>query len=232
MGWMTPFINACNSAVSWCYEIYLDVNGWVWPFYVTAPFFYWLSETFADLSWAFYDFGNWIDYVASQVTQILSWSTIWSYILSYVPNLTQLRDWFYNWWTNVTSVVTSWWSSMQWTVQGWISTAVQPFNAMLTAWNNFWNNTWPSWVTNFNSLQVAWNNFWTVTFPTLVNFTWLTTWWDSRLLDVQVLIGSAFTLREGLWAGWQDWKGSVAEFFTDPEQWVYDRLDSFFERFW
>jgi len=61
---------------------------------------------------------------------------------------------------------------------------------------------------------------------------WITTWWNNRVTDIQGLIDSAFTLRESLWAGWQDWRDSVAEFFADPLEWLYTKMDEFFERFW
>ena len=62
--------------------------------------------------------------------------------------------------------------------------------------------------------------------------TWITTWWGERLLDVQGLIDSAFSIRTDFWAGWQDWRDKVTEFFTDPEDWLYKSLDRIIERFW
>jgi hypothetical protein len=228
MSFMSSIISALNSCSDYCYQIYVKVIGWVWPFWEAAGLFYQLSVLFATLAWQFYDFSNWVSDVQSKVLAILNWSTIWSYILSYVPNLTQVRDWFYSWWSNVTSVITSWWSATQYTVQVWISTAVQPFNSMLTAWNNFWNSTWPAWVSSFNSLKSAWDNFWRYTLPNLASFDALEDWWNGRVGDLQGLINSAFTVRASLWQGWQDMRDNVVEFFTDPVEYIWERFTDWF----
>jgi hypothetical protein len=228
MSFMAWIIDALNDISSWFYEIYLDVYSWVWPFSLTANLFLYLCYLFNNLAWYFNAFSSWVSDVQGKIGNFLSWSTIWSYILSYVPNLTQIRDWFYSWWTNVQSVVASWWSATSVTVQGWINTALQYVNSVATAWNNFWNNLWPQLTISFNSLKSAWDNFWTVTFPTLVSFSWLTTWWSSRLQDVQGLIGSAFTARASLWAGWQEMRDNVVNFFTDPVEFIWERFTDWF----
>ena len=87
---------------------------------------------------------------------------------------------------------------------------------------------WPEFTANFTNLKAAWDTFWTVTFPTLVSWAWLTTWWNSRLEDIQGLINSAFTIREGLWTGWQDWRDKVVEFFTDPLEWLLAKFTDWF----
>jgi hypothetical protein len=195
----------------------------------------WLGDTFNNLSTftshvagELWDASNWYEEISGKVSDYLSWDTIWSYILSYVPNLTQLRDWFYSWWSNVSSVIASWWTATMVEVRGWIAIAVQPFNSMLAAWANFWNSLWPQLVGGFNSLKSAWDNFWLVTFPNLVNFTWLTTWWNSKLLDVQALIDSTikawFPFYDDLVRLWND----IAEFFTNPLGYLWERFTDWF----
>lgn len=228
MSFMSPIISALNSVSSWFYEIYLDVNGWVWPFWQAAGFFYQISLLFNTLAWQFYYFWGWVDDVATKVAGILSWSTIWSYILSYVPNLTQIRDWFYGWSSNITSVITIWWYATQTTVTEGITAAVQPFNAMLTAWNNFWNSTWPQLTSSFNGLKAAWDNFWRYTLPNIVSFDALEDWWNGRIGALQGLINSAFTTRASLWEGWQEVRTSVLTFFSDPVEYIWDRFTGWF----
>jgi hypothetical protein len=228
MWFMASIISALNSVSDWFYEIYLDVLGWVWPFWLTASLFYQLSDLFSTLAWRFYDFSGWVSDVQSKIGNVLSWDTIWSYIMSYVPNLVTIRDWFYSWWGNVTSVITSWWSAQSVTVRGWIDAATQPFNNVAAAWSNFWNNLWPQLQSSFRSLQSSWNTFWGVTLPTLVSFTWLETWYASRLKDLQGLIDGAFTVRAGLWDGWQEVRGNVVEFFTNPVGYIWERFIDWF----
>ena len=225
---MAAIVTALNTVSSLFYSAYVETYYWAWPFNYLATPFYYGSMAFSQLAWRFSDFGAWVNDVSSKIGNYLSWDTIWSYILSYVPNLATIRDWFYNWVTNVNNTVSSWWSATSVTVQGWISAAVQPFNAMLTAWSNFWNSTWPGWVSSFYTLKSAWDNFWQYTLPGLVSFTWLATWWNERLLDVQGLINSAFLARAGFWEGWQDMKNNVVEFFADPLGWLESRFAVWF----
>ncbi len=228
MSFMTSIVNALNSVSSWFYQIYQEVYGWVYPFWLAAGLFYQLSNVFSTLAWRFYDFSDWVSDVQSKIGNYLSWGTIWSYILSYVPNLTQLRDWFYTWATNVMGIITGWWSATSVTVHGWITAATQSFNSMLTAWLNFWNNLWPQLTASFNSLKASWDNFWAVTFPTLVNFSWLTTWWNSRQLDDQGLLNSTlktwFPFYDDLVRLW----GDIALFFTNPLQYLWERFTDWF----
>lgn len=228
MSFMWSIIGALNSVSSWFYQLYLSCYYAGWPLSSIAGWFYTLSSTFADVSWAFYDFSSWVSDVSSKIGNYLSWSTIWSYILSTVPNLLSIRDWFYNWWGNVVSVVDSWWAATQLTVRAWIDAGNQYFTGVATAWNNFYQSTWPQFIAGFTGLKAAWDGFWTVNFPNLVSFGWLGTWWASQLQDVQALIGSAFTDRAGLWDGWQDVKNSVVSFLSGPLDWLWDKFTDWF----
>ena len=195
---------------------------------ILANIFWAIMEAFWGLLTPIAQFGDWVNDTSSKVANILSWATIWSYILSYVPNLLAIRDWFSDRWNWFQQNVSTWWETKKTDVQGWISTAVQPFNSMLTAWTGFWGSTWPAWVTSFNSLKSAWDNFWSYTFPNLVSFTWLTTWWAARLLDVQGLIDSAlktwFPFYDDLVKLW----GDIALFFTDPLEYLWERFSYWF----
>jgi len=228
MGWMTPIVNALNSVSSWFYEVYLDVYGWVYPFYLTAPFFYYLSSLFSNLAWYFNDFGNWINYVANQVAAILSWSTIWSYILSYVPNLLSIRDWFYSWATSVTATVNTWWSTTQTTVLAWVQGAKDFATALFNQLSATLASLQAAWdafkgkIPSLDAIIAWWGNWWG---QVLLQ---LGTWWAARLLDVQGLIDSAFLSRDGWWAGWQDWRDQVAEFFGNPVEYLWQRFADWF----
>ncbi|GAI32766.1 unnamed protein product, partial [marine sediment metagenome] len=130
------------------------------------------------------------------------------------------RDWFefaedaWNWvrhaWDRVTNIVDDWWLATSSTVGSWIAAATEGFDDLVEAWDTFWR----------------------ITFPTLVSFDWLDIWWDDRLTDLQALINTAIQELAPFWEGWQEIRESVLEFFSDPYQWIYDRLDEWVERFW
>lgn len=232
MRFMTWIVEDLNSASDFLYSIYREVLDWPWPFWYAATFFYSLSRAFNWLAWDFADFADWVDDVADQVADTLGFSDIYLYFRTYFDAALDAWDWVRYAWSNVTGIIDAWWSSTRWTVQGWIDIATQGFDSLAAAWSDFWNITWPQWTSKLDLLAADWSTFWAVTFPTLVSFDWLTTWWNSRVAEVQSLIDSGFTLREPFWAGWQDWRDKVTEFFTDPEDWLYKSFDRIIERFW
>ena len=224
----TGIVGALNSVSSWFYSIYLEVNGWVWPFWHAAPFFYQLCLLFNTLAFGFSDFLTLVNYLQSKISQILSWSAIWSLLVQYAQPLLDVLKGLAAWWNSIWSEIGTWWTATSVTVQGWISTATQYFNSVATAWSNFWNNLWPQLTTSFNSLKSAWDNFWKVTFPNLVSFTWLTTWWNDRLKDIDDWIDSKIKECAPFWEGWQDMRTNVLTFFTDPVEFIWERFTDWF----
>lgn len=228
MGFMTSIVNALNSVGGWFYEIYLDVNGWVYPFYLSASFFYYLSTLFYNLAWYFSDFGTWVNSTVNQLAQILSWGTIWSYILSYVPNLLGIRDWFYSWSAQVTATVNGWWAATQNTVLAWVQGAKDYATALFSqlssalallqgAWDGFKGK-----IPTIDAIIGWWGGWWG---NVLVQ---LGTWWAARLLDVQGLIDSAFLARDSWWDGWQEIRTSVLVFFANPLDFLWQRFAEWF----
>lgn len=228
MSFLAYIVEDLNAATDFFYDIYREVLDWVWPFWYAAEFFYDLSIVFNWLAWDFHDFGEWVYTVVDDLRDILTWSNIRSLIRSWLPDIEDLVDWWDWWWVWVGQEIDDWWWYTKNTVQGWIDLATQGFDELVTAWDSFWNITWPNLLAITNSLSAAWDNFWTVTFPTLVAFTWLDTWWDSRLIDISDLIDTAFTLREGWWLDWLEIKDQVVEFFVDPWEWLLTKFTDWF----
>ena len=232
MWFMTWIINRLNDISGFFYDLYLDCYTIGWPVEPIGIWFYYLSDWFSKLAWNFGDFSTWVSDVAAKVANILNWTTVWSNIISIVPNLEAIRDWFYSWWVWVDQRVTDWWSSTSTTVIGWIDAAKdwaklwidwldERINSFLVVWSDFVNITWPQFTTQLSSLLAAWSTFITITLPTLPNW-----------LDIDKLINDTlkrwFPFYDGLSRLWD----SIAEFFTDPEEWLYKSLDRIIERFW
>lgn len=225
MGWI---IDKLTNVSGWFYSIYLAVVGWVWPFNLTANFFYEASWVFLRLAWNFYDFSLWVDDIATKIVTILSWDTIWDLVLTAVPSLEEIRDWFYAWQFHVWQELTNWWRAKSVTVLGWIEEAKEDLL------------TWIDWlhgeiielrgevddligqIPNVTEITAWFSNWWG---NILAN---LGTWWDDRLLDVQGLIDSAFVTRDQFWAGWQDIRDRVFDFFDDPLEWLLERFTDWF----
>lgn len=203
-------VEAFESIANTMLEVYETTKGWIWPFQLISNPFYWLYTFFHTLASLFGQFLDWVTALADQIKNVLSWESIKNLILSWLPGLDSLIAWFSDWKNKVWGAVEFWWEEISTTVLGWIDAAVE----------------------GLSDLKAAWDNFWTVTFPTLVSFDWLATWWGSQLPGIQSLIYSTlktwFPFYDELASLW----GEIRAFFADPLQWVYNKLDEFFERFW
>ena len=98
------------------YEVYLDVSGWVWPFWKAADFFYGLCSYTNKIKWRFQDFSEDMDDIVDEVGDILSWSNIRSYIKAYWPRLDDVIDWWYDRWYWVEDAIDDWWEYAKETV--------------------------------------------------------------------------------------------------------------------
>lgn len=171
-------------------------------------------------------FGDWIEtaidwllspinYIAEWVTSTYNWLVdFWSEIHEWIDKLEldigKIWDWIVTEAGAIWNILTEWWEGTRTTVLGWIDTATQ----------------------GFNDLKAAWNTFWTITFPNLVSFQWLTNWWGGKLSEIDALIKSRlqewFPFYNALFELWNE----IVDFFKDPLDWCYHKLDEFFERFW
>lgn len=219
--------------IAWFFwEIRYEIRGVPIVGPALAALFYEIFALFMDLATQVARFGDWVNDISTKILEVVTLTSVWDYFKEYFQAAQFAWAWVLDAFTYVTQWTVEWWASNSIIVQSWIAIATQGFSELVVAWDNFWTVTWPELLSVVNTLSTAWDYFWTVTLPTLVSFTWLTTWWNARLMDIQALINTAFTLREGLWAGWQEWRDQVTEFFTDPEDWLYKAVDRIIERFW
>jgi len=232
MWFLSAIIEKFNEAASFFYSVYLEVLGWVYPLWQAASFFYELSLVFSNLAWYFSYFYEWLDDLAGSIADILTFDSIYSYFSSYFEAAINAWNWVANAFNNVASILNSWWSATASTVFGWVEEAKQ-FALSLHA----------SLLSSFDSLRAEWDSF-QASLPSIDSIlSWFTNWWGNiltnlnywwtdRLLEIQDLISSKFAEFTPFWEGWQELKSEVTEFFSDPLQWIYDKLDEWFERFW
>jgi len=232
MAFMQWIINRLVDISEFFYDLMLEV--WDWPVfgYPVGLLFYSIHSIFANLAWDFVDFDDWLEWALDEIRDILSWGNIQSLIRGWLDGIEDLINWFADWWYWIRQEVDQWWSAVSVTVLGLIDIAVQGLSDLREAWDNFWNVLLPAINSQLQLFTANWVNFWVNIFPTLVSFTWLETWWNDRLLEVDSLIDSTlrdwFPFYDDLVGLWDD----IKAFFTDPLQWAYDKLDEWFERFW
>lgn len=225
MNWI---VERLNDASDFFYSVYHEVIGWVWPFYLTADFFYDLCLVFNELAWDFYAFGQWVDAAADKLEDILSWSYIKSLIRSWLPDLEDVATWWHNWTTWVGQRIDDWWDSTRTTVQGWIDQANQNIRSLIddaTAWLARLQSSVDDLLDLLPGISeiTAWFSDW---WGNVLSH--LTGWWADRVADVQGLIDSAFAAREPFWAGWQDVRDNVITFISSPLDWLLDRFGDWF----
>lgn len=214
---LTRIASYFGTIASFFNDIYVEVEGWVWPFYKAADFFWYIRYFFYKLEAQTIYFSEDMEDFIDELGYILSWSSIRSLISSWLYGIENVIEWWSSWWTWIRQEVNWWWSSTQYTVQGWIASAVQGFNDLIN-----------SVETALNTLQAAWDDFWTVILPNLLDITWLTSWWASKLLEIDTLINSWFLTWTPFWEGWLDVKDTVIEFFNDPLEWLWQRFLDWF----
>jgi len=210
MRFMDWIIEELWDIAEWFYDAYHIVKDWWSPFNLLATPLYAIYGRFKWLAEDFYDFREWLEWVLDLLGEILSWTYIKSLIRSWLYGIEAVIDWFLSWTYWVRQEIADWWSGILPYILDYIDSVVEGWEDFVTTWDTFWRTI----------------------YPTLVSFDWLGVWWNSRLLDVQDLIHTAILDIEGSLAGWQEVRDSVFEFFADPFQWVYNKLDEFFERFW
>lgn len=231
--WFMEYIVArCQDIADHFYNAYLTVFDWVWPFNLLASPLYYICYAFTYLAYYFGEFDDWLEWAAGELDRILDTWDIWSYFRTWFDAAANAWDWIKDAVVNVFDIADAWWSSAKYEVLVWISNVRAEVNSIID-----------DIARDLAEIRAAWESFqvkipavdevivWWSTWDTYIH-TYINNWWTARIRDVQGLIDSAFKDREPFWSGWQDWRGQVVEFFTDPEDWLYKAMDRIIERFW
>jgi len=207
---MSWIVSRLNDASDFFYSIYIEVFGWIFPFNLAASLFYQLSLTFNRLAWDFYDFSQWVDDVVDKVADILSEVDIWNILSTPIRWAEDAIEWIRDAWSNIWYEIGVWWSTTYPLILAWIDEAKQYTLSLVD-----------SIASMLGSLQQSWDNFISSILPTLAS-----------LFSVQSLIDSALTTWFPFYNDLVSLWSEIRAFFTDPLQWLYNKLEEFFERFW
>jgi len=222
--------------VQYLYQVFADMALWCWahdpPFGSIGSFFAEIYDHLTDLHYGLYLFAEEYESLWDAIVGILTESDIFSLLQTWLNYAEVAWNWVTNAFDNVTGIIWEWWPIALDYVMTYVDNAVGEINTLIAGWNDFWTTTWPQWVSLFDDLKALWGNFWVNILPNLVSFSWLTTWWNSKLLDINALIDSWIQDLLPFLEGWQEIRDQVFEFFNDPWGWLYNRFDDFIERFW
>lgn len=212
----------------WFYEAFQEVKDWTWPLHYLAPPLYYIHRAFFDLLTPIAQLGDWADNVTTEIGRILSLGEITLYLEYWLDRAEWSWQWITDAWYHVTDLVDTWWSSTQLTVRAWIDEATTTLQLLINDLSTSFqllNKAWDDFkgmIPTIDQVIYWWNN-WTGNVLTLVD-----TWWTSTMGEVEGLIDSAFAERESWWAGWSDFRSSVAEFFGDPLEYLWTRFTDWF----
>lgn len=228
MSFMDSIISWLKSIEDYFYDAYLEVYDWVYPGWLLSYPLLSASRGFGWLAYYFSQLNEWLVWAQDEIERIISYEAIQSYFQSWFDAGLDAWNWVRDSYGNVWDIADDWWSSKSATVQSWIATATEGLQTLQTSWGNFWDITFPQWKSQVERVTSEWEDFVTQKLPSLISSYDLTTWWDSRLGDIQDLIDSAFAIRDDFWQGWQDWRDEIAEFFTDPLEFLLARFTNWF----
>jgi len=225
-------IVAIRAAFKWLFQIFLDAALWCYESPLNLD---WLGDIFADAYFAFSDIwyelrelALWFESLEERLTDVITESRIFQLLQKWLNYAEDAWSWVLNSVQYVGSIIDDWWSPIWSDVKGYIAIAVEGLAELRTAWDTFWHVTWPELVNRLENLYGSWDLFVTTVLNTLVSFTWLTTWWQSRLTDIDALINSWFIAFTPFWEGWQEIRDQVLEFFADPLTWLEQRFTDWF----
>lgn len=232
MWFLTGIINWLDSASDYLHDAYLTVNGWVYPFSALSTPLYYLYRAFHYLAYYFSHFNDWVVAATQKLSKILSWTIIRSYILSWLPSLEAISNWFTIKWRWLRQEIEAWWFSVKPAIQSWIVIATQGLDTLRIAWANFLATIWQQLEYAFNKLKVAWDNFWTVIFPNLVSFQWLNIWWQSKLMEIDSLIDSKLKTWFPFYNDLVEILDEIKQFFASPIDWIGNKFMDWLEERW
>ncbi len=214
LGWLPGLEDAIDWWSSWWIWISQEIDDW------------WLSTRYVVLAWI-NDLESWTtaqlnsvrDWVLALISDVESWTltqinSVRVAILTIVSNLEA-------WTITEFNIVRDWVLVLIGGVESWTLTQINNVKSAILAIIGdleLWTQTEINTITALLSALIDW--------PALT--AWITTWWNDRLFDISALIDSAFGLRDSLWAGWQDIRDRVFEFFEDPVDFIWLRFTNWF----
>lgn len=193
-----------------------------------GDFFVELEYIFADIATTFYEVDQAWDDFWDEISEFLDWGEIYQHITGWIPNIEEIRDWFYNWWNNVLTVVYEWWHDITLEVQSWIEQGDAFLHGLIDSvegWLSDLQNEFDTFVAGLPDLTAIgeWFSDWWGNILAELDI-----WWNDRLADIQGLIDSAFANWSPFWEGWIEVKDSVVEFVCDPLEWLWGRFADWF----
>lgn len=228
MWFLDNIVEWLDNVTGYFYDAYQEVKGWIFPFYYLSSPLYLLYYAFYYLTFYFGQFNDWLDWAYDRIREILSSWDIWSVFEWWFTAAENAWNWVVNAFSNVWNIIDDWWTEARGTVIGWVNTALEYTYSLFNQVSSGLADAW-EWINEFidrlPSLDEAidWLKNWAGRVLARI-----IEWGFVTALDVAGLVATAFMDREDFWAGWQDWRDNVTEFFTSPLNFLVKQIETWF----
>ncbi|GAI78210.1 unnamed protein product, partial [marine sediment metagenome] len=185
----------------------------------------------------------WLEWADDRLDDIFSWSTIRSYIRSWLPDLEDAIDWWDRWWIKVGHEIDDWWDLKRYTVlhwlddlEGWtitqINNAVENITQVVT---NFYDYSQTTINNITEKITEVVNNFYDYSQTTINNITEKITQVITNIYDyTQTTINNFTEYISQFITNINDYTqttiNNFTEFITEVIDW--DRVTSFLNDWW
>jgi len=225
---MAGIVHHLTAAQSWFIVAFREASGWVWPFNLLAAPLDWIRYSFGWLAYHFSNFSTWVSAITAKAATILSSFDIMELLKPVSQKVEMLVNWFSNLDFLIRQAITTWWASALLTVNTLINTAVQGIRTLVDNVNTELVKLKGQVAGMLEDLPnidavIAWWSNWSGQLLAFVN-----NWWDGKLLDVQRLINDTIKVWLPFYDSLEELWGSVAEFITNPLDWLESKFTSWF----
>jgi len=248
MSWMNSIISWLGSIRDYFLSQYYSASGWPYVGNLIGSVFLYLYLFFYYLTYYFGQFNSWLVWATGRIDQILDITTITSYFSTWINCTLTAWSWVYSHFSNVVSDVTAWWNASNnpirlyigqaiSTIQGLPDWFMSEFTSLKTGWDNFWNVTWPQWMTTLHDLGVSFLAFVNSIGQTILSH--LNAFWDSTIFPAlssiwQSLSSLNIPSWDEIWSfifsklpgiddilnWWSELSSNVKDFFINPITWL------------
>lgn len=180
-----------------------------------------------------FDVFTWKVYIGDVVENAVDWA------LSWINTTYNWATSAYNWARDAWDRAGRFWNDLT----TWVNQELAPiWNRLQTWWSDLYE-WWSGWLSYIKDLINHAREYALDRIKDLLSYVnkWVTAWDAFRIgvlpglartIDIRDAINSFQNSWRDLFTFWANWRDQVINFFQDPLQWLYDRLEDFFERFW
>lgn len=232
MHWVITLYSWFGSVAIWFYQIATDLKDQWWcPSWLSSAFNS-IGDLFREIYLNLISFAQWVWALEDKITNFLTRLQLDAIIATPLAMLSQVWNWFIDRVYYIRDIINTWWVATSLVVLSWIDVAKASLQQIIATVQ-----------TGLNQVSTWWGDFVSLTLPTLLDISWLTSFFGKGIAS----IGEWFTTQKERIEGWigvatdaivgvvnehSDILDIVTELFTNPVEWLKTNfLDPIIEDF-